>query len=241
MGASKADLIAQDIASKIRHNQFKAGDFLPSENNLTTLYGSSRETVRKALEQLTTLGLIQKIKGKGSIVLDLDKFSFPISGLTSFSELNKSLGMKAQTKVITYQKMKDFPAPFKHFFPNEKKQAGTYIERLRLINDEPEVLDCDYLFNPPIKEIPKEAAAESIYHYLEDELGLDISYATKIITVEKIDDKLCKKLALKIPTAVLVASKNYLADTTPFQLTLSFHNPEKFKFVDFARRQKIKL
>lgn len=241
MLASKADLIAQDIASKIKHNQFKSGDFLPSENNLTTLYGSSRETVRKALEQLTTLGLIQKIKGKGSVVLDLDKFSFPISGLTSFSELNKSLGMKAQTKILTYQKMEDLPVSFKKFFPNEKKHAGTYIERLRLIDDEPEVLDCDYLFNPPIKEIPKEEAAKSIYHYLEDTLDLDISYATKVITVEKIDNDLRKKLDLKNSMAVLVASQNYLADTTPFQLTLSFHDPEKFKFVDFARRQKIKL
>ena len=97
MAESKSDIIAQDIAAKIQHHQYEAGDFLPSESQLTTLYGSSRETVRKALNQLTVLGLIQKIKGKGSIVLDLEKYSFPISGITSFAELNKSLNMHAQT------------------------------------------------------------------------------------------------------------------------------------------------
>lgn len=112
---------------------------------------------------------------------------------------------------------------------------------MRVVNNEPVVLDCDYLFSPPIDELPKEAAEKSIYDYIENKLKLDISYATKVITVEKIDDKFQKLLQLDDSLAVLVASHNFLNDTTLFQLTLSFHNPSKFKFVDFARRQKIKL
>ncbi|GAA3630880.1 trehalose operon repressor [Lactobacillus hamsteri] len=241
MAESKSDIIAQDIAAKIQHHQFKAGEFLPSESQLTTLYGSSRETVRKALNQLTALGLIQKIRGKGSIVLNLEKYSFPISGISSFAELNKSLGMHAQTKVITLKKMADMPELFKEKFPEQKKQAGFYLERLRMVNDEPAVLDCDYLFTPPINDLPKEAAERSIYDYIENELKLDISYATKVITVEKINNDFQKLLQLDDSLAVLVASHNFLSDTTLFQLTLSFHNPQKFKFTDFARRQKIKL
>ena len=38
----------------------------------------------------------------------------------------------------------------------------TDVERLRMINDEPEVLDCDFLFNPPITELPSEEAEKSI-------------------------------------------------------------------------------
>lgn len=241
MSPSKADLIAQDIAAKIKHGQFKVNEYLPSENQLTSLYGSSRETIRKALNQLNSLGLIQKIKGKGSIVLNLDKYSFPVSGITSFSELNQSLGMHAQTKVLTFEKMTKLPTLFEQYFPNEESLGGTYVERVRLINGEPEVLDCDFLFDPPINDLPKSAAEHSIYQYLENKLGLDISYATKTITVEKINTTLQKKLHLQEKLAVLVASHNFLADTTLFQLTLSFHDPEKFKFVDFARRQKIKL
>lgn len=241
MTESKSDIIAQDIAAKIQHQQFKTGELLPSESQLTTLYGTSRETVRKALNQLTALGLIQKIRGKGSIVLNLEKYSFPISGITSFAELNKSLNMHAETKVITLKKMVDLPEFFKEKFPEQKKQPGIYVERLRVVNNEPVVLDCDYLFSPPIDELSKEAAEKSIYDYIENKLKLDISYATKVITVEKIDDKFQKLLQLDDSLAVLVASHNFLNDTALFQLTLSFHNPSKFKFVDFARRHKIKL
>ncbi|RVU72336.1 MULTISPECIES: trehalose operon repressor [Lactobacillus] len=241
MVRTKADIIAQDLVAKIKHGQPGVGEFLPSENELTRIYGSSRETVRKALDQLTSLGLIQKIKGKGSVVLDLERYSFPISGITSFAELNQSLGMKAETKVVKLEKLPDLPALFKEKFPEQEKQDGFYVERLRLIDGEPEVLDCDYLFNPPVTDLPEAAAAKSIYEYLEQDLGLNISYATKEITVEKINQDLQEQLQLPDSTAVLVTSHNFLNDTTLFQLTLSFHDPAKFKFVDFARRQRIKI
>ncbi|MDF7668109.1 trehalose operon repressor [Lactobacillus sp. ESL0703] len=241
MMQSKSEIIAQDIAAKVKHQQFKVNSFLPSESELTKLYGTSRETVRKALEELNSLGLIQKIRGKGSLVLNLEQYSFPISGISSFAELSQSLGMDAQTEVLTLAKMSSLPELFKKKFPNEKQQKGFYVERLRKINGKPEILDCDFLFTPLINELPLSAAQTSIYNYLENEMGLEVSYATKEITVEKIDENLQKKLNLKDKTAVLVASHNYLSDATLFQLTLSYHDPSKFKFVDFARRQRIKL
>ncbi|WEV71668.1 trehalose operon repressor [Lactobacillus sp. ESL0785] len=240
MVESKAKIIAQDIAAKIRHQQFTVGTYLPSESQLKLLYGTSRETIRKALAQLNSLGLIQTIRGKGSIVLDLDRYSFPISGITSFAELNKSLGMHAQTKVLTLKKMTHLPQLFQHKFPEKSSCPGTYVERLRFIDHQPEVLDCDFLFAPPIENLPLSAAENSIYHYLENELNLSISYATKEITVEKVAHDLQNKMQLTSNLVVLVASRSFLNDTTLFQLTLSFHDPEKFVFVDFARRHEIK-
>lgn len=241
MGKAKADLIAADLAAKIRHSQFQAGDYLPSENQLVTLYGSSRETVRKALASLNDLGLIQKIKGKGSMVLDLDRYAFPLSGITSFAELNHSLGMNAKTEVLALEAMKDVPAVMRDHFTGVENHPGIYLERRRVINGESAVLDCDYLYNPPVDHLPEAAAKKSLYDYLENQLGLDISYGVKEITYCHIQGQMQKKLRLDQPNAILVASRNFLADTTPFQLTLSFHNPDKFKFVDFARRQKIKF
>ena len=65
MARVKADMIAQDIATKIKHGIYAAGSFLPSENQLTELYGASRATVRKALGELLDLGLIQGERLKG--------------------------------------------------------------------------------------------------------------------------------------------------------------------------------
>ena len=238
---SKQDMIAQDLAEKIHHGLYCPGDYLPSEHQLTDLYGTSRETIRSALSQLNDLGLIQKIKGKGSIVLDYQKFTFPISGITSFQELNQKLGMHAVTTVLKNERCDSIP----QFFINrgvDADQPSIYVERLRTIDHEPAVIDRDFLLTPPIDEIPQTVAENSLYDYIEGELGLDISYASKEITVEKADDEVAAQLKLTgDQLVVVVRSLSFLNDTTLFQLTESYHRPDKFKFSDFARRQKIKL
>ncbi|HIY91713.1 trehalose operon repressor [Lactobacillus johnsonii] len=241
MAQSKVGVIAQDLVDKIKHQQYQPGDYLPSEHQLMDLYGASRETIRKALNSLTDLGLIQKIRGKGSIVLNLDRYTFPISGITSFAELNNQLGLKAETKVLLLQKEDKLPAQFIKYFSEEENSIGFHLERLRLIDGQADVLDCDYLLSPPVDSLPREYAETSIYDYLENKQKLDISYATKEISVCKVDKRIQDLLQLDNDLAVLVASRNYLANTTKFQLTLSYHRPDKFKFVDFARRKKIKL
>lgn len=241
MAQSKVGVIAQDLVDKIKHQQYQPGDYLPSEHQLMDLYSASRETIRKALNSLTDLGLIQKIRGKGSIVLNLDRYTFPISGITSFAELNNQLGLKAETKVLLLQKEDKLPAQFIKYFSEEENSIGFHLERLRLIDGQADVLDCDYLLSPPVDSLPRESAETSIYDYLENKQKLDISYATKEISVCKVDKRIQDLLQLDNDLAVLVASRNYLANTTKFQLTLSYNRPDKFKFVDFARRKKIKL
>lgn len=52
--------IAADLTNKIKHKQYVVGDFLPSEPALSELYNVSRETIRKALNELLDAGIIQK-------------------------------------------------------------------------------------------------------------------------------------------------------------------------------------
>lgn len=236
--SSKQMIIARDIISKIKYGQYRPRTYLPSENQLTELYGSSRETIRKALNELNDLGMIQKIKGKGSIVLDIQRYTFPISGITSFKELNHSQGMNAQTKVLRNE-LSQVPEYFLARGVDETQEA-TFLERLRSVNGEPVVLDKDYLLKPAIQGIPTKEAENSLYEYLENQLGYQISYATKEVTVESPTDE--QKTLLQLidyEMVVAVRSMTYLSDTTLVQLTESYHRPDKFKFTDFARRKKI--
>ncbi|MDN6142406.1 MAG: GntR family transcriptional regulator, partial [Tetragenococcus halophilus] len=79
-----------DLEQKILSEEYPPHSLLPSENQLIKLYDVSRETVRKALNLLRNAGYIQKKQGKGSIVLDIHRLDFPISGLTSFKELQSN-------------------------------------------------------------------------------------------------------------------------------------------------------
>lgn len=73
MKVNKFITIYKDIAQQIEGGRWKAEEILPSEHELTAQYGTSRETVRKALHMLAQNGYIQKIRGKGSVVLNREK------------------------------------------------------------------------------------------------------------------------------------------------------------------------
>lgn len=64
--------ISEEIFSKlleqITNGTYQPGDKIPSENELRTLYGVSRNTIRAVLNKLNTLGIIETRRGDGSYV-----------------------------------------------------------------------------------------------------------------------------------------------------------------------------
>ncbi|QBO35184.1 trehalose operon repressor [Periweissella cryptocerci] len=232
---NKHEIIYRDLTQKIVHGIYQKGDLIPSENELCELYGGSRETIRKAVKDLNENGFVQTIRGKGSIVLDLERFVFPVSGLTSYKELDASLHMHSATRVIG---ISDTLVPAAKFeFATELDLAATYIERVRVVHDEPIVVDRDYLLKDVVTAVPLAAAQNSLYEYVEHDLGLEVSYARKIITVEQPDTEVQDLLELTgNEPVVIVRSEVHLNDTTLFQFTESLHRIDKFKFTDFARR-----
>ena len=116
-----------------------------------------------------------------------------------------------------------------------------HLERVREINGEKVILDIDYLNGEIIKGLSLENAENSIYEYIEEDLGLTISFAKKEITVVKATKREKEILDMKdFDLLVCVKSYTYLDDGKRFEYTISKHRPDKFRFVDFARRNKEK-
>ncbi|MGE4532997.1 FadR/GntR family transcriptional regulator [Halomonas sp.] len=67
---SKPD-IAEDLARGIFAGDHAPGSFLPRELDLCETYGVSRSTVRSALQQLVSGGMVVRISGQGSRVREL--------------------------------------------------------------------------------------------------------------------------------------------------------------------------
>ncbi len=167
-----------DLEQKILANEYPPHSLLPSENQLIKTYGVSRETVRKALNLLRDAGYIQKKQGKGSIVLDLNRFDFPISGLTSFRELQDTQRIPSETKVVEIRKIAVSPKLHETTGWPVASEAWKLI-RQRRIDGEVVILDKDYLDASIIEELPENRAKVSIFDYFENDLGLEIAYAQK--------------------------------------------------------------
>ena len=229
-----------DLEQKILSNEYPPHSLLPSENQLIKMYSVSRETVRKALNLLKNAGYIQKKQGKGSIVLDLNRFDFPISGLTSFKELRDTQRIPSETKVVEIRKIA--VSPKLHGITDWPVASEAWkLVRQRKIDGEVVILDKDYLDASIIEELPERRAQDSIYDYFENDLGLEIAYAQKEITVDPVNKELRDLMDLHPDDqhVVTVRSLVYLEDTRCFEYTESIHRLDKFRFVDFARRRKI--
>ena len=61
--------IADVIAARIKDGTYPPEARLPAELDFVAEFGSSRESVRRAVEELRKRGLIETVKGKGSFVL----------------------------------------------------------------------------------------------------------------------------------------------------------------------------
>ena len=229
-----------DLEQKIVNQEYPPQTLLPSENQLIQIYGVSRETIRKALNLLKNSGYIQKKQGKGSIVLDMNRFDFPISGLTSFKELQNAQHIPNETTVAELRKIAVSPKIHEITDWPVASEAWKLI-RQRKIDGEVVILDRDYVNAQIIPEIPEKKAMDSLFQYFENDLGLEISYAQKEITVEPVNKEIrdLMDLTTEDQHVVIVRSLVYLEDTRCFQYSESIHRLDKFRFVDFARRRKV--
>ncbi len=67
---SKFTAISESIIEKIKNGELLPGDRVPSENELIKQYGVSNTTARKSLLEIESKGWAQRIKGKGTFVLN---------------------------------------------------------------------------------------------------------------------------------------------------------------------------
>ena len=233
----KYDAIYQDLKEKIEAEIYATGSLLPSESALQDMYQASRDTVRKALRLLKDDGFIQSQKGKGSTVINRQEYVFPVSGVVSYAELAAQFHLQTRTVVLTNH-FATLPAKsFKDVDPTVEVKQMRLLKRVRYLENEPDIIDIDYLDPKVVPPIPESVAKDSLYAYLEGPVGLTIAYATKEITVEAATEE--DQRYLKIPPSavvVVVRSCSSLTDTTKFQYTESRLRADRFKFHDFARR-----
>lgn len=92
-----------DLLREKIENELEPGDLLPSERDLSERYGLSRTTVRLALKELETLGLISRRHGKGTFVADISREATNLMGTYSFTEQMRSLGRVPKTVILEFE------------------------------------------------------------------------------------------------------------------------------------------
>lgn len=97
--------IYRQISDALRldiQNYYKAGDILPTEGDLAQRFNVNRHTLRRAVDELVSDGLVVRRHGKGVFVLE-PTIDYAITPCTRFTETLEALGLTTQSRVIRKQ------------------------------------------------------------------------------------------------------------------------------------------
>lgn len=131
------------LRERILDGTYKAHEQLPSESEMSNLFGVSRITVRQALSDLQNEGLIFRIPGKGTFVAKAKAFQ-QLMQLEGFAEAMLRMGYEIYNKVISHKSVAASPI-VAHKLKLKPGTPVTEIKRVRHLNREPLSMEITYL------------------------------------------------------------------------------------------------
>lgn len=221
-------IIEKDLRESISVGHYKPGDMIPAEIELASSYGVSRVTVRKALDNLTSQGLLQRVAGVGTFVKSqIVKEKLP--QLLGFTDEITQMGMEPSTKVITFELIK-VPKQLAQTLRLEKDEMVYYIQRIRYANGIPFMLETSYMSTRLYPDISYKILNGSKYHYVEDTLGLKIAYNEHTITPVMPSEELVKLFGLEENQPIIKDyNTTYLENGQILDFTEQLYNSPKYQ------------
>lgn len=242
MAKSKYDKIYRDLKKKIEQGDYPDQTLLPSENTLVDIYKSSRNTIRRAIAGLVSDGYVQTIHGKGVRSIyrpNSAQTAFTLGEIESFRESAARNEHSARTEVVQFSEIVADPSIAERTgFP-----LGTqlyYLQRVHYLDDQPLIFNHNFFLKDEVPGLTPEIAADSIYNYMENTLGITIVNSKRVMTVEKVtalDEEYMDLDVADYNCVAVVSSWTYDSDGTMFEYSQSRHRPDFFSFRDNAIRR----
>ncbi|RJX65335.1 GntR family transcriptional regulator [Vibrio sinensis] len=224
-----------ELKSRIDSDEFAISDTLPTEKELMAEYEVSRITIRKAIEELVKLGLVEKRQGAGSTVIGKTMVGSMLA-LKSTSEYLVDTGARLEYKICEFTLM-DPSDEIAEILNISKDEKVYFIRRFKLINGAPSVYEDSYM---PMSLYPKMNVMSmegSKYRYLEEELGFEIEGAIQDFEAIIPDKHMCETLGVSPKKPLIqVLSIGQLKDGRIFEYTKICSRPETMSYKHYLKR-----
>ena len=165
--------IEEALATEIAQGEYRPGDQLPTEDALLQRFQVSRITVRRAIQNLVSRGLLEIRRGLGTFVLS-PRIEAELTKLTGFVEDMNAAGRKATARVVS-QGVVAASARVAERLQLAKGTKVMQIKRVRIADGVPISFDETYLPLPLGKQIVRnDLRQHPIFTLLEEEYGVPL-------------------------------------------------------------------
>ena len=232
--------VGSDLRSQVLNGQYPAEVALPTEAQIATQYSVSRQTVRRAFQDLVAEGLVFRVPGRGT-------FAMPPNGryLRHFGSVEDLMGLSADSDMQVLLPLRDSIHPTaagRLRLPDDHVAKMTFA---RLHNQEPFSHTSVYL--PPyvraqlgeVRELttPGTVSQATVIGLLDQVMDARIQDAEQSITVARATPDVASSLGLPLDTPLLRADRMYF-DTSgnPVELAVSHFHPDRYSYRVRLRR-----
>lgn len=224
-----ADILKKNIDNGKYHEYGK----LPTEDMIMNEYGVTRYCVRNSIEILVNMGCVYPVQGSGMFVRESKR-----DGCLS---VNDTRGLQAEfkkenieTKLISMEIVEADNKLSKIF----KCDVGTpiyNIVRLRIVEKKLFSVEYTYYNKDIVHYLNKKIVEDSIYSYIKNDLGLNVGFADKIISCEKLEKEASELLHLETgEPALIVEDEAYLSNGQIFNVSKVIYNYKYVKLFNLA-------
>jgi GntR family transcriptional regulator len=227
--------VASSLRAALAGGEFDNGRQLPTEAQLSTTFAVSRQTIRRAFQELTAEGLVYRVRGRGT-------FASPVSPnaryVRSFGSVEDLLAYAEDSTMETVQPLvqrTDVSAASRLHLPSHNVMAG-WVRRA--YDGVPFCLT--HIFLPPdigravmnhgVMVKAGEVASRTVIASVESISG-GIAGAHQTVTATTLNAHQASLIGSAEGAPVLQTDRVYYDRTaTPLELAISYFNPERYAY-----------
>lgn len=194
--------VAAALRAEIDRGQWKVGDQMPTEAELSVQFEVSRNTVRQALDVLHSMNLVSRQQGRGTFVAP-HGLSHVIGELKSLTDVLKERGFVPGNEGVGVSQDADPPVD-----AAEHLASSTIwrVDRVRTADGRPFCNMRSWVADEVGRNLDKDRLIEngSLYRVLREDLGILLSEATEIIRAEAATAHEASVLSIRRGSPVIV-------------------------------------
>ena len=229
--------IADILRDRIVQGEYRPNEQMPSESELMSAFDVSRITVRQALGNLQSEGLIFRIHGKGTFVSRPRAFQ-DLGSLQGFGTAMREMGYDTHSKVLSLRTI----VPPKHV--RERIECGarvTELRRLRFLNRAPISLDVSYLPSAIGMRVARaDLINRDVFSVLENDCQLELGHADLRMCSTLATEELHNVLGIEKGSPILFIERViHTSAGMPLEYEELYYRGDAFQFKVHVDRQAV--
>jgi GntR family transcriptional regulator len=208
---------------------------LPSEAELGEIFGVSRATVKRALDNLSRRGLVDRRRALGTRVTR-SQITENLVRLTSYTEEMEAKGLTIRTLVLDVM-LHVPPAVVAEKLKLEPDEQALLIRRLRGTNEVFPVVLLQTQIPARVGISPEEDFSSSLYRIIEDKYQIPLEGAEETISAGRASAEEARRLRIPRGGSVLIMERlTFSTRSQPLEFVRGVYRPDRYQFSIRLRR-----